>query len=269
MGDRRRQEILDSALALAAEGGLNAITMRAVAKRLGVTAMALYPHVQSKDDLLDGVLGRLLAEVSLPDPALPWQDKLREIAYSMRAVARRYPSVVQLLYLRPTVTPDALQVVDSVYSALLEAGVPPEQVARVERLVSTVILGYAVSEAGGRFGTGTLGTRERRGQLAGAELPAHHKLGPLLDAPWSWDAEFDADLADLYRLIKGVAELRLRRPARHREVVQELTNLGGDALKSRVVLLGSGGDRGVHPCGDGGHVLLTQAAGGDRRAAEP
>jgi hypothetical protein len=185
------------------------------------------------------------------------------------ARARRHPTAVPLIYTRPSVTPDGLRVVDAIYAALLDAGVPPREVARIERLVSTVIVGYAVSEAGGRFAAGTLGTREKRGQLAEAELPAHHKLGPLLDAPWSWDAEFDADLADLYRLIKGVTELRLGRPARHREIVQELADLDGDALKGRVVLLGSGRDRGVYPRGDGGHVLLAQPAGGDRRATEP
>jgi Tetracyclin repressor-like, C-terminal domain len=108
---------------------------------------------------------------------------------------------VPLLFSRPAVTPDAVRVVDAIYQALIDAGVPPDQVARLERMLSTFVLGYAVSEVGGRFAQGTLGTRERRGQLPGTELPAHHQLGPSLDAPWSWEAEFDADLADLTQLI--------------------------------------------------------------------
>ena len=91
--------------------------------------------------------------------------------------------------------------VDAIYQALLDAGVPDREVTRIERLVSTFVLGYAVSEVSGRFAPGTLGTRERRGQLPGTELPAHHQLGSALDAPWSWEAEFDADLADLTQLI--------------------------------------------------------------------
>ena len=55
--------------------------------------------------------------------------------------------------------------------ALLDAGVPSDQVARLERMLSTFVLGYAVSEVGGSFSRGTLGTRERRGQLPGTELP--------------------------------------------------------------------------------------------------
>jgi hypothetical protein len=72
-------------------------------------------------------------------------------------------------------------------------------------MLSTFVLGYAISEVGGRFAAGTLGTRERRGQPSGTGLPAHHELGKLLDAPWSWDAEFEADLADLTAMIQAVA----------------------------------------------------------------
>ena len=201
----RRQEILDTALALADAGGLKAVTLRAIAQRLGVTAMALYPHVKSKDDLLDGLVGRLLAEITVPDRSLPWRDRLRALAYATREVARRHSSVVPLVYSRPAVAPAGLRVVDAIYQALLDAGVPPEQVARLERMVSTFVLGYAVSEVGGRFAAGTLGTRERRGQLPDAELPAHGRLAALLDAPGSWDDEFDADLADLSNLIVAVS----------------------------------------------------------------
>jgi AcrR family transcriptional regulator len=207
-GSARREEILDAALAIADERGLAAVTMRAVAGRVGVTAMALYPHVRSKEDLLDGLVGRVLAELELPDPVLPWLDRLRALAQSARRVARRHAAVVPLLFARPAVTPDAVRVVDAAYLALLDAGVPPEHVARLERMFSTFVLGFAVSEASGRFSAGTLGTRERRGQLPEGELPAHHKLASWLDAPWSRDAEFEADLDDLSSLIQSAARPR-------------------------------------------------------------
>ena len=63
----RRQEILDAALGLADEGGLDAVSMRAVAQRVGVTAMALYPHFSGKEALLDGLVGRVLADLPRPD----------------------------------------------------------------------------------------------------------------------------------------------------------------------------------------------------------
>ena len=198
----RRQEILDAALALADEGGLDAVSMRAVAQRVGVTAMALYPHFSGKAALLDGLVGRVLADLPRPDPDGSWQQRLSGLAHAVRELAHRHPSIVPLLFSRPAVTPDAVRVVDAIYQALMDAGVPPGQVARLERMLSTFVLGYAVSEVSGRFARGTLGTRERRGQLPGTELPAHHQLGSWLDAPWSWEAEFEADLADLTQLIK-------------------------------------------------------------------
>ena len=202
----RREQIIGAALEIADERGLEAVTMRAVAARLGVTAMALYPHVRSKGDLLDGLVGRLLAEMSRPDRAKPWPDRLRELARSAREAAHRHPAVVPLLFARPAVTPEAILTVDAIYQALLDAGVPDGDVARIERLLSTFVLGYAISETGGRFTAGTLSVRERRAQLADTELPAHHRLARQLEAPWSWDAEFEADLDDLARLIEDVAD---------------------------------------------------------------
>jgi AcrR family transcriptional regulator len=199
----KRQQILDAALAIADGQGLDAVTMRAVAARVGVTAMALYPHVRSKEDLLDGLVGRLLAELSLPDPAKPWPDRLREIARSARETAHRHPAVMPLLFARPAVTPDAVRVVDAIYQALLDAGVPDDEIARVERLVSTFVLGYAISEASGRFSVGD--PRERRALLTSADLPAHRRLAPKLEAVTSWEAEFETALDDLTGLIENVA----------------------------------------------------------------
>jgi AcrR family transcriptional regulator len=203
MGDRR-QEILDAALAIADEHGVDAVSMRAVADRVEVTAMALYPHVGGKG-LLDGLVGRLLGELTPPDPELPWRERMRALAASMRVVAHRHPAATQLLFSRPAITADGVRTVDVIYQALLDAGVAPAEVPRVERLVTTVILGYLVSETGGRFGPGELNPRARRAQLAEVDLPGHHALVRWLDEAPDWAAEFDADVEDLLRLVETIA----------------------------------------------------------------
>ncbi|HEY1571584.1 MAG TPA: TetR/AcrR family transcriptional regulator [Pseudonocardiaceae bacterium] len=200
----RRQEILDAALAIADEKGLSSVTMRAVAERVGVTPMALYPHVRDKDGLLDGMLGRLLGRLRL-DIHGDWRERLGVLAHAMRALAREHPGATALLFARPTVSPDAVRVVDAIYTALLEAGVPAADVPRIERLASTLILGFAVSEASGRFGTGTLNQRAGRGRLPEGDLPGHHALAETLDADVDWSAEFEADLADITTLIESYA----------------------------------------------------------------
>jgi AcrR family transcriptional regulator len=146
-----RTAVLAEALVLADERGLEALTMAGVAERLGVTPMALYRHVANKADLLDGLVEVLLTEFPPPFAALSWRESLSSLAGNIRASARRHPSVFPLLLQRPATTAQSRQTRDAVYRALREAGVPVGRVAQVERLVSTAVLGFAVSEAAGRF----------------------------------------------------------------------------------------------------------------------
>jgi AcrR family transcriptional regulator len=146
-----RESILDATLSLAEERGLDAVSMRGVAARLGVTPMALYHHVRDKDDLLDGLVERLLAELPLPDPSLPWAERLAALATSLREAAVRHPDAFLMLLQRPVATPEALAVRGVVYDALREAGASGELVPRIERLLSTFVIGFAASEAAGRF----------------------------------------------------------------------------------------------------------------------
>jgi len=145
-----REAVLAAALRLADAHGLEAVTMHAVAKRLGVTPMALYRHVDDKNALLDGLVELLLTEQPLPQGGR-WDERLVALAAAIRDTARRHPAVFPLLLTRPAVTPAARVARDAVQSALREGGLPETEVARAERLISTAVLGFAVSEAAGRF----------------------------------------------------------------------------------------------------------------------
>jgi AcrR family transcriptional regulator len=155
-----RAAILAASLQLADEQGLPAVTMQAVADRLGVTPMALYRHVQNKADLLDGLVERILLDVPLPDPQAPWPDRLAALARGTRAAALRHPGVFPLLLQRAAATPGARRTRDVVYGALREAGLAEADVVQLERLLSTAILGFAASEAGGRFAAHSLEQRD-------------------------------------------------------------------------------------------------------------
>ena len=203
----RRSAILRAAIEIADERGLDAVSMRGVAKRVGVTPMALYPHVGSKAALLDGMMGELLGELLPASTTGTWRDRLTTLAHAARSLSRRHPWFAVLQFTRPAIEPDAIRVVDAIYQGLLDAGVPDAEVPRLERLVSTFIVGYGASEASGRFTVGDLAPRGRRGQLPDGALPAHHRLAAQLDTKVDWDAEFAADLADLQQLI----ETRARR----------------------------------------------------------
>jgi AcrR family transcriptional regulator len=207
----RRREILEAALAIADERGVDAVTMRAVAARVGVTPMALYPYVGNKSALLDGLVELLVGELPAAATQGGWRERLLAMGAELRTVARRHPTVFGLLLARPSATVGAMHSTDAVFSALLDAGVPPADVPRVERLVSTFVIGYAVSEVAGRFGAGSRDIRGARIQGSLDELPGHRAIAEHLDVPVDWDAEFQRDLDDLAVLIEHAASSRRRR----------------------------------------------------------
>ncbi len=147
----RRERVLDAALAVAERVGLERLSMRLVARELDVSTMALYRHVANKDDLLDGLVERLLAELALPDDSLAWDQRLRMMAGELRVLARRHPELFGLLLRRRAVSPGATAVRDVALRALRDAGLDDEEAARYERLLSTVVMGFAFSEVAGRF----------------------------------------------------------------------------------------------------------------------
>jgi len=148
-----RQSVLEAGLLLADENGLAAVTMQSVAEMLGVTPMALYHHVANKADLLDGLVELLLTDVPLPPATMEWRERLAWMGRALRGTAQRHPAVFLLLLRRPATTAGALHVRDAVWAALREGGVAEPAVARTERVISTAILGFVASEAGGRFGS--------------------------------------------------------------------------------------------------------------------
>mgnify|MGYP003508318693 CR=1 FL=1 len=146
-----RAGVLRASLEVADERGLDDLTMQAVADLLGVTPMALYRHVANKADLLDGVVEQLLDEITPPDGAAAWDDQLLAMGQAVRTVAHRHPSVFPLLLQRPASTPAAQRVRDRVWEILRSSGIRAEDVEQAERLISTMVLGFAASEVSGRF----------------------------------------------------------------------------------------------------------------------
>ena len=87
-----RDRVVAEALAIISAGGAAALSMRALATRLGVVPAALYRHVGSKEQLYDLVLDRVLAEVDCQaDPALPWTGQVTALARRLRAVLEDHP----------------------------------------------------------------------------------------------------------------------------------------------------------------------------------
>src|SRR5947209_13638273 len=107
-----RERILEAALGLADEGGIESVTMRKLGQALGFEAMSLYNHVTNKDDVLDGILDLVLAETEPPSPAGDWDAAVRRSAISVHQALRRHPWACPLLFSAAHVRPARLRYMD-------------------------------------------------------------------------------------------------------------------------------------------------------------
>lgn len=101
--------VVDAALALADEGGLAAVTMRAVAERVGVSAMSLYTYVPGKPELLDLMVDAAYLRMPRPPLTGPWRDRLTAVAESNRALLTAHPWLTEVAALsRPPLGPGVM-----------------------------------------------------------------------------------------------------------------------------------------------------------------
>jgi AcrR family transcriptional regulator len=144
-----RDDVLDAGIELGDELGLEAVSLRAVAAELGVTPMALYRHVESKDDLLDGVADLLYAELDLPDGDEDWWDALAGLARSTRRVLLAHPWAVPL-FARPLAGPHAVALGDGLIETLRRAGFTAAQASELHEQLSGMVFALVALELTGR-----------------------------------------------------------------------------------------------------------------------
>jgi AcrR family transcriptional regulator len=144
-----RESVLDAGIETADEDGLDAVTLRRVAERLSVTPMALYRHVASKDDLLDGMADLLYAELDLPEPGGDWWEGLAAIARSTRRVLFAHPWAVPL-FSRPLAGPHSLALERALESALRTAGFSKQEARELHDQLSGMVFALVAPELHGK-----------------------------------------------------------------------------------------------------------------------
>ncbi|HEV7642183.1 MAG TPA: TetR/AcrR family transcriptional regulator C-terminal domain-containing protein, partial [Gaiellaceae bacterium] len=142
-----RQRILETALALADEHGIESLTMRKLGQELGFEAMSLYNYVANKDDLLDGLLDLVLAEGELPAPVGEWDVAVRSSAVSVHNALRRHPWACPLVMLPGRIRPARLQYMNALLGRLREAGFSAETTYTAYHVLDGHILGFSLWEA--------------------------------------------------------------------------------------------------------------------------
>jgi AcrR family transcriptional regulator len=148
-----RRRVLDAAVALADRGGVRSLSMRKLARELGIEAMSLYHHVANKDDLLDGMVDLVFGEIELPTGEADWKAAMRRRAVSARAALRRHPWAIGLMESRSTPGPATLRHHDAVLGILRTAGFSVALAAHAYAVLDSYIYGFALQEAGLPFQT--------------------------------------------------------------------------------------------------------------------
>lgn len=148
-----RPHILQTALTLADQDGLASLSMRKLAQALQVEAMSIYHHVTNKEDLLDGLVDLVFAEIQVPDPQHPWKTALRERAASAHAALMRHPWAVGLMETRTAPGPHTLHHHNAVLGCLRQSGFNVAATAHAYSLLDSYIYGFALQQINLPFNT--------------------------------------------------------------------------------------------------------------------
>jgi AcrR family transcriptional regulator len=177
--DRPRREpltrgrIVEAALRIMDEEGLDAVSMRRVGRELGVEAMSLYNHVRDKEDVLDGVSEAVLSEFRIPQTD-DWVEAARDTAREFRRLLLAHPAVITLMTerKRPFTNPESLTVYEYALDLFRRAGLPVEESVKAFHTFGGFILGMVTMELGPMVG----------GPADQAHLRGHEEMARLIDS---------------------------------------------------------------------------------------
>jgi len=225
-----REAIVAAGVELVDAAGPDALTMRAVAGRLGSGVMSLYRHVDDRDALLDLVLEAMAGEIPATPPTGVWRTDAAALARDVRSALIRRPQLTVLLTSRADRGIGGLAALDRSLAILRSAGLSPRDAVEANHALGNLVAGAALWDALGMGGTSGEERRARRDTAATAveELPsdAYPSVSWAGDALFSGspDERFEAGLA---MLLDGI-----ERRARDAAATQQGENPGSAATTS-------------------------------------
>ena len=139
-----REVVLRSAVALADQAGIDAVSMRRLAQELGVVPMALYKHVANKEALLDGMLDVVVDKIDTRDRGRGWKAEIRQRTLSARQVQLRHPWARQVIRSRTQATPIVLGYLDSLIEAFRAGGFSAELTHQIMHALGSRMWGFTL-----------------------------------------------------------------------------------------------------------------------------
>ena len=138
-----RERILQAAVALADQGGVESLSMRKIAQELGVVPMALYNHLANKDELLDGLVDVVIGEIDPPLEGVDWKAAMRERILSARRALLRHPWASKVIESRAEPTPKIIGYIDSMMGLFLAGGFSVDLMHHAVHVMGSRILGFS------------------------------------------------------------------------------------------------------------------------------
>jgi AcrR family transcriptional regulator len=188
----------DAALRLVDSHGVEGLTVRALARELGVGTMTLYWYVQNKDEVLDLIGDRILAEVPAPSLDIDWKESVRQGAAAVRAAFLRHARAVPIVVQQGALGPSALRLLDSTIGVFRAAGFSDQDSVDAYVVLSNLVTGFASYETseqggGGRSDQGRPGVEMMRQYIAA--LPPGSFPNVVETAPLMFAADRDRRFA--------------------------------------------------------------------------
>jgi len=209
--DRRaplnRSLVLETALRLSDAGGLASLTMRRLGQALGVEAMALYYWFANKDQIVDGLVDLVFAEIDLPAADGHWKVAMRRRAVSLRDVLLRHRWAIGLMESRRNGGPANLRHHDAVIGSLRAGGMDIAMTAHAYALIDAYVYGFALTKLTLPFATAEEIADVAAGMRQSADLSQYphlvemigHALAPDYDYGDEFTYGLDAILESLER----------------------------------------------------------------------
>jgi len=141
-----REQIVDTALRLADAEGLEAVSMRRLARELTVSPMGLYSYFEAKNDLIRAMLDVVSGRLGPAEVDGEWPEQLAEMGRRMRATILEHPRLAQLFVTAPALGGRAMHVVEDMIGALRAHGVPAETAVRAVYAVTAYAIGFVAQE---------------------------------------------------------------------------------------------------------------------------
>ncbi|MCO8308423.1 TetR/AcrR family transcriptional regulator C-terminal domain-containing protein [Streptomyces sp. RKCA744] len=187
------ERIIATAVELLDRDGVQKLSMRRLAERLGAHATSLYWHVATKEDVLDLALDAVFAELDLPDEhSASWQGDVEAFMTGLRSVLLRHPWAAALAGSRPLLGPHALGSSEFAYTALATGGFDGVHLSSAAATITHYVIGSASSEAVWRKRSDEAATRSAMDAHLRAHIDEYPTLAghfPLLEED-DWDAHF-------------------------------------------------------------------------------